>query len=310
MSKLPFLSKLVFSLSSKKYQSIRHFLSHFNRVFFTYRRSPSTAMLSALAQVKIWFQNRRSKVKKMMKQHQHGGPVTNNGTAGANGQGGTGPPGSGTGSVGPTASGESHVHSAGGLPPRDCWNHQPSSSHPHHQHRRLAPDDDPSPPRRDVIDDDDDDDDESTKKPLHLLQLQTAMHRFSPPEIGHHGRAGGGGLQIKASAIPSSYRGSPTPLHPVPASVRYHHGQHGTPMPSPIHAWPDAGVDMLPPGLQQSHSQQQRLHPAGGSNQPSSYQNSAYMMTSSDMTSSYQSWYPGAAQQLQQPPHHLSTMLS
>jgi len=268
-------------------------------------------MTSVLAQVKIWFQNRRSKVKKMMKQHQHGGPgpVTNNNAgASANGGGGNGPPGGGSGGVGPTAGGESHVHGgAGGLASRDCWSHQPASSHQHHQHHvpsRHAPDDDPSPPRRDAIDDDDD---EPTKKPLHLLQLQTAMHRFSPPEIGHHG----GSVQLKAGAIPS-YRGSPTPLHPVPPPARYHHTQHGTPMASPIHAWPDAGVDMLPPGLQQSHSQQQqhRLHPAAVSNQPSPYPNSAYMMTSSDMTSTYQSWYPGSAQQLQQPPHHLPTLLS
>ena len=268
-------------------------------------------MLPVLVQVKIWFQNRRSKVKKMMKQHQHGGAVSNNSAAVTNGGGGNGPPGGGSGGVGPTTGSESHVHGAGGLPPRDCWSHQPPSSHQHHQHHvpgRRAPDDDASPPHRDAIDEDDDD--EPTKKPLHLLQLQTAMHRFSPPEHGHHGGAVSGGVQLKAGAIPS-YRGSPSPLHPVPPPARYHHTQHGTPMASPIHAWPDSGVDMLPLGLQQSHSlqQQQRLHPAPVSNQPSHYPSSAYMMTS-DMTSTYQSWYPGSAQQLQQQPHHLSTLLS
>ena len=258
-------------------------------------------------QVKIWFQNRRSKVKKMMKQHQHGGPVSNNVAAGANSAGGNGPLGSGSGGgMGQTPGGESHVHGAGGLAPRDCWSHQPPSHHQHHVPGRRAPDDDPSPPRRDAVDDDDD---EPTKKPLHLLQLQSAMHRFSPPEHGHHGGAVSGGVQLKASAVPS-YRASPTPLHPVPPPARYHHTQHGTPMASPIHAWPDAGVDMLPAGLQQSHGQQQRLHPAPVSNQPSPYQSSAYMITSSDMTSTYQSWYPGSGQQLQQTPHHLSTLLS
>ena len=264
-------------------------------------------MPRVFVQVKIWFQNRRSKVKKMMKQHQHGGPVGNNSAGGANGGGGAG---SG-GGLGPTGGGESHVHGAGGLPPRDCWSHQPPASHQHDQHQlpgRRAPDDDPSPPRRDAIDDDDD---EPTKKPLHLLQLQTAMHRFSPPEHGHH--AGGTGAQLKTGGVPS-YRGSPTPLHPVPPPARYHHAQHGTPMASPIHAWPDAGVDMLPHGLQHSHGQQQqqqRLHPAPVSNQPSPYPSSAYMMTSPDMTSTYQSWYPGSAQQMHQlPAHHLSTLLS
>lgn len=249
----------------------------------------------------------------MLKQHQHGGPVGNNGAAGANGGGGgSGPPGSsggGGGNMGQTPSGaESHVHSAGGLPARDCWSHQPPASHQHHHvaGRGALPDSDHSPPRRDVVDDDDD---EPTKKPLHLLQLQTAMTRFTPPEHGHHHHAGSG-TQLKGVA--ASYRvGSPTSLHPVPAPSRYHHTQHGTPMGSPLHAWPDSAtsVDMLPPGLQQQQQQQQRIQAA--SNQTSPYPSSVYMMTSSDMTATYQSWYPGSAQsQLQQPPHHLSTLLS
>jgi len=245
-----------------------------------------------------------------MKQHQHsGGTVGSNSAAGTNGGAVSGPPGSGgSAGMGPSQGAESHVH--GGLPPRDCWSHQPPTSHHHHHQHHVpghrAPEDDPSPPRRDGVDDDDDE--EQSKKPLqHLLQLQTAMHRYSPPDHGHH--HGVPGTQLKAGTVPS-YRGSPPPLHPVappPAAGRYHHAQHGTPMASPIHAWPDPGVDMLAPGLQQ---QQQRLHVAPASNQLSPYHSSAYMMSSAEMASTYQSWYAGSAQQLQQPAHHLSTLLS
>lgn len=244
----------------------------------------------SIVQVKIWFQNRRSKVKKMMKQHQHGGggQVNNNAPAGGNGGAGGGASGGG---LGQTAAGSGDAH---GLPPaaRDCWSQQPASStHPHHPHHGTRrPDDDRSPPppphHRDVIDDDEE---EPTKKPLHLLQLQTAMHRFSPD---HHA-GGGGGPQLKVGTVPSYRGGSPT-------AARYHHHHHaqhpGTPMASPIHAWPD---DIGPPGL---HQQQQRIHV---SNQPSPYHSSAYMMTSPEMTSTYQ-WYAGS----QQPTHHLPTLLS
>jgi len=167
---------------------------------------------------------------------------------------------------------------------------------------RRALEDEPSPPRR--SDPVDDDDDEPTKKPLHLLQLQTSamQQRFSPV---HHAA----GAQLKPPPPPaSSYRGGacspPPPLQPV----RYHHAHQ--PMASPpMHAWPDS-VEMLPaPGLQQ---QQQRLQGAGANHQLSPYHTGSYMMTGD----SYQSWYvvPGSAQQLHQPPqpapHHLSTLLS
>ena len=271
--------------------------------------------MRVVVQVKIWFQNRRSKVKKMMKQHQHGGPVNTSSTAAANG-------GASGGGLGPTSGTESHSVHAGGAsglapPTRDCWTHQTAPQHDQVPRRTL--DDQPSPPRRDVIDEDDDD--EPNKKPLHLLQLQTAMHRFSPPEHAAHHPVTGAGVPLKTGGVPS-YRASPTSLHPVP---RYHHAQHGTPMASPIHAWPDTGVDMLPPaGLQHPHGhhhhhhhqqqqqQQQRLHAgAPGSNQPSAYPGSAYM---TDMTSAsyHQSWYAaGTTQQMHQTPaHHLPTLLS
>jgi len=250
----------------------------------------------------------------MMKQHQHGGASVggNNTVAGAAVNGG----GSGSGAgIGPAESHSVHagVNAGAVLSSRDCWStHQGApASHQHDgqvplQSRRTL-DDEASPARRDVLDDDDD---EPTKKPLHLLQLQTAMHRFSPPEHGpgHHSgppKSGGGSMP--------SYRASPTSLHPVPAA-RYHHTTHGgTTMASPIHAWPDpATVDMLPAGLQHPHAQQQqRLH---ASNQPSPYPSSATYMT--DMTTSTYhhqgAWYAGGTtQQMHQTPaHHLSTLLS
>jgi len=274
-----------------------------------------------------------------MKQHQHaGGPVNNSSAAGgSNGTADSGPAGTVSGRMGPTAGSDTpHGHSAGGAgglapPPRHCWSHQSPTSHPQHHYQhplpagRRAPDDGPSPPPSshrggDVVDDDDDD--EPNKKPLHLLQLQTAMSRFSPPDHGHHhhhGGGAGGGSQLKigggggGSIAMSYHRASPTSLHPaVAAPVRYHHHaqQHaGTPMSSPMHAWPDSEVDMLPGAGIQQQQQQRGQGAAPFSNQQSPYPGSAYMMTSSDMTSSYQSWYPGSAQQLQ-PAHHLPTLLS
>lgn len=235
-----------------------------------------------------------------MKQHQHGG---------GNGSGpGTAPNVSGSSAVGQGPPGGSTINDQPSShllrsSSRDCWS-QPPSHHALHVSSHLGSriNDDTSSQT-----DHEEEQEELPKKPLHLLPLSTSLHRYSP----HDSHS----IHIKngTGSMPSQfvYRNthSPPPLH------RYHLGaQQHEHMTSSISAWHDSELHGALQQQQQQQPQHQRMQsaPPGSGNQLSYSGSSAYMMTSPEMTSPYQSsWFQHAVSEQAPTPHqHLSTLLS
>lgn len=284
--KLKFVHQITSCLRPKTYRKLISLWLFYIFAQFSYE-FPSICIV---LQVKIWFQNRRSKVKKMMKQHQHSGNVTGSAPSAGGTSAGQGPPGgSSNGDQQP-----SHLLQSSA---RDCWS-QPASHHAMHAGSRVN-DDTGSPT------DHDDEHEEISKKPLHLLQLNSSIHRFSPHDSHPIQIKNGSGSGPMTSQL--MYRNAAAqspPLH------RYHSGSQHEMMTSSISGWSDPEVH----GALQ-HSQQQRMQGiAGGPGNHLTYSGgSTYMMASPDMTSPYpSSWFPHTA--ADQPPtphqHHLSTLLS